>query len=115
MVVPNKQKTYDLLRNVTPTSWFVERYENIRWDFDLDEIRSMVTMTKGLPQYEVSVDALDALCHDIKNSPDGTHHYSVYDPRSMIEFGDLAANLFNLEIVNFQVIRHEMHLVMCKK
>lgn len=103
------------MREVTLPSWFVERYQNNTWEFNLDEIRSMVTMTKGLPNYEVSDDALDALCLNIKNNPDGTHHYSVYDPQSMIEFGDLVANLFNLEIVNVQVIRHEIHLVMIKK
>ena len=115
MVIPNKQKTYDIFRDVTPSAWFVERFQNDIWNFTMDETRLMVTKTKGLPQYEVIGDALDALCREIMDNPDGTHHYSVFDPISMIKFSELLSNLFNLEVANFQVIRHEMHLVMIKR
>jgi hypothetical protein len=115
LVIPNKQKTYDICRDVTPLAWFVERLQNDTWNFTMDETRLMVTKTKGLPQYEVIGDALDALCREIMDNPDGTHHYSVFDPISMIKFSELLSNLFNLEVANFQIIRHEMHLVMIKR
>jgi SAM-dependent methyltransferase len=115
LVVPNKNKTYDTLRETTTLEWFEHRYQNNIWDFSIDEISLMVTKTKGLPHYDVPDQALSELCFNIMNNPDGTHHYTVYDPHSLIKFGDYASRLFNLEVVNLQVIRHEMHLVMRRR
>ncbi len=114
IVVPNKRKTYDLKRETTPLSWFIHRYENDLWDFDLDEIQSMVDMTEGLPNYDVPESDKKSLYAEIMENPDGNHHYSVYDPISMIHFSDFLVKKFNLEVRKLQFLRHEIHVAMRK-
>lgn len=114
IVVPNKLKTYDLKRETTPLSWFIHRYENDLWDFDLDEIQSMVDMTEGLPNYDVPESDKKSLYAEIMENPDGNHHYSVYDPNSTIKLANFVATQFNLDICNIQIIRHEVHVALKK-
>lgn len=114
IVVPNKLKIYDVKREPTPLTWFINRYDNDLWDFDLDEIQTMVDMTEKLPNYDVPESEKKSLYRHIKENPDGNHHYSVYDPISMIQFSNFVGKKFNLDILNIQIIRHEIHLVMKK-
>lgn len=88
IVVPNKLKIYDVRREPTPLTWFINRYDNDLWDFDLDEIKTMVDMTEGLPNYDIPESEKKSLYSLIKENPDGNHHYSVYDPISMIQFSN---------------------------
>ena len=111
-IVPNKEKTYDIGRAVTPLANFVERYDHDAWDFTLDEIRQMVSYTTDYSPYEVNHADLDNFCINIQKHPDGSHHYFVFDPISTIGFSGLLETLFNLKLVSCQLIRHEIHVVM---
>ena len=74
----------------------------------------MVDMTVGLPNYDVPEDEKHSFYTHIREYPDGNHHYSVYDPNSMIKFANFVATKFNLNICNIQIIRHEIHVALKK-
>ncbi len=113
-VLPNKDKTYDRLRNTTPLKFLNEKFEGDDWAVSLDEVVLMVKQTTGLPEYEVRESEFENLCNKITSHPDGTHHYSIFDPRSSLELVELVVSLFDLRLVNFQLIRHEIHIVLSK-
>ncbi len=114
IVLPNKDKTYDRFRNATALNFLVEKFERDDWVVTLDEVMLMVKQTTGLPHYEVSESEFKNLCCAIADHPDGTHHYSVFDPQNSLELVGLCKAIFGLELINFQIIRHEIHIVLTK-
>lgn len=114
VVVPNALKTYDFRRHPTSIAVLERRFYNKEWGFTIDDIRTMVTQTEGLPEYEMNRENLENFCSKILSNPDGSHHYFVFDPISMIRLVSLMEKLFGLELINLQVIRHEIHFVMKK-
>jgi SAM-dependent methyltransferase len=114
VVLPNKNQIYDKHRDATPLRVLIDKFERDIWIATMDEVVEMVNKTSGLPNYEVEECHLKNLYTTIKNHPDGTHHYSVFDPQQSLEFIGLASRLFNLQLINFQIIRHEIHIVLTK-
>lgn len=114
IVVPNMQKTYDRLRDVTNLNVLRKRFIEEKWDFTFDEIRLMVEKTVDLNPYDERRGDLEEFCQEIKDNPDGTHHYFVFSPTSMIEFAAFIESEFKLEMINLQAIRHEIHVVLRK-
>jgi SAM-dependent methyltransferase len=115
VAIPNKEKMYDRLRSTTPVEILKQRYDHNMWSVDLAHVRAMVGTTDGLPDYPSNTDpGFDAFCENALAHPNGTHHYFTFDPKSALDFAAVCKELFDVDLLNFQAIRHEVHMVLRK-
>jgi SAM-dependent methyltransferase len=115
IAIPNKEKMYDKSRSTTPVEVLKYRYDFNMWSVDPAHVRSMVGDTDGLPDYPGKTDpGFDAFCEHVLAQPNGSHHYFTFDPKSSLDFASVCEELFSMELLSYQLIRHEIHMVMRK-
>ncbi len=75
-VIPDKNHTYDVLRQTVPLQVLVQRLDNHDFSIPADLVEDLLMNTTGHPMY---TDKSPARLQELIQNPSSMHHYYVYD------------------------------------
>ena len=110
-VIPNKEQTYDRMRETTPTSKLVKKYQNQIFDYTLAEAIDVTTKTIDHPLY---ADSDLAFAQKILDENSGIHHFHTFDVRSTLELIDFCRLEFRCSMVYFCSEGVDLHFCLRK-
>jgi len=111
-VLPNKEKTYDCNRKLTPSAILIDRYVKSIFSIPEENVRDLVFNTFNHPYYQ---DKSENRLKFVLKNPSGMHHYFVYSPTTVLELLMWASVKLRFSLEYFYLENENIHFLLRKQ
>ena len=110
-VIPDKNFTYDVMRQAVPLEVLVQRLENQEFDIPPAYVEDLLMNTTNHPMYE---DKTPARLNELMQNPSSMHHYFVYDCDTVISILNWMQSNSSIKIKYFWSAGQNIHFMIQK-
>jgi hypothetical protein len=111
-VIPDKNYTYDVMRQTVPLDVLVQRFKNQEFDIPTAYVEDLLMNTTNHPMYE---DKTTARLEELIQNPSSMHHYFVYDCGTVITILNWMQSNFSITIEYFWSAGQNIHFMIQKQ